>query len=43
MRIKKAYLLLVIVGLVILLIGFCVYDKGPTKIYRVYEWSQEKK
>jgi len=42
MRIKKAYLLLVIIGFVILLIGFCVYDKGPTKIYRVYEFSLER-
>ena len=38
---RKIDFLLVIIAIVILIIGLCVYDKGSTKIYRVYEFSLE--
>jgi len=37
---KKMLVLLVIIGIMIVLIGFCVYDKGPT-VYRVYEFFKK--
>lgn len=40
---KRMSVLLVVIGIVIgLAVGLWFYDKGMTKVYKVYEFSLEK-